>query len=382
MRIGIITHNYPANKDDRQNAGIFVYDFAEALRNLGHDVFVLSCGKKAKNEKDRAPVSWFTWPGFGKKLGKLKIFNPGDLIAFMVMLIWGCWQTEKFIQKNKIDFVIGMWTVPAGLFSLWGNLRRKTHYCLWSLGSDTYVYSRYPILGNLIKLSLKRAIFLLADGIDLARQTGQIANRPCQFLPSASLMPQSEALKIKKTGPVKFMFLGRIESVKGPDILINTFVKLKDLDFKLHCLGDGSLLPTLKKQVKDFGLEKKVIFYGNVNDPKIIQKHLLSSDWLIIPSRGDSIPLVFSESMKAGLPVVAAEVGDLTELINKYKVGFSFPKEDSQKLAEILRNLINKGRVATKPYQQRTKKASLIFDINTSARSLIKTSLPYLRARQ
>ncbi|KKS69586.1 MAG: hypothetical protein UV41_C0050G0009, partial [Candidatus Daviesbacteria bacterium GW2011_GWA2_42_7] len=41
MRIGIITHNYPNKKGDRQNAGIFVYDIAHALKKLGHEIFVL-----------------------------------------------------------------------------------------------------------------------------------------------------------------------------------------------------------------------------------------------------------------------------------------------------------------------------------------------------
>ncbi len=370
VRIGIITHNYPVNSTDRQNAGIFVYDFAQGLQDLGHEVFVLSCGKRIEREKSKPQTSWFSWPGSGKKLGDLKMFNPVDLLSFFLMLVLGCVQTEKFIQKNKIDFVIGMWTVPAGLFSLWANLRQKIPYSLWSLGSDTYVYSKYPVLGNLIKLALKRAGFLLADGIDLARQTGEIAGRSCQFLPSASKMSKQIQITVKKSGPLKFMFLGRMESVKGPDVLIEAIAKIKDLDFELHLLGDGSLLPSLKDKIKTLGLEKKVIFYGNVNDPKIIFQRLLSSDWLVIPSRSDSIPLAFSESMKASLPVIVAKVGDMAELVDKYKVGFSFPKEDSQKLSAILKELIKKGREDSKSYQQRTKETATVFDINTSARRL------------
>lgn len=371
MRIGIITHNYPVSREDRQNAGIFVYDFAEALKNSGPEVFVLSCGKKNKNETNRTPVAWFSWPGFGKKLGQLKIFNPLDMFSFLVMLLWGGRATEKFIQENKIDFIVGMWTVPAGLFSLWGQIKQKVPYCLWSLGSDTYVYSKYPILGNLIKLALKRSSFLLADGIDLARQTAKIAGKSCEFLPSASQMPQKDSLRVKKEGVIKLMFLGRMELVKGPDVLIEAISKIKDLDFELHCLGDGSLLTGLKEKINNLGINEKVIFYGNVNDPQLIYSRLLASDWLIIPSRSDSIPLVFSESMKAGLPVIVAEVGDMVELVKKYKVGLSFPKEDSQRLAKILEQVINQGRANAKDYEHKIQEAANIFDVNISAKSLL-----------
>lgn len=377
MRIGIVTHNYPAGKEDRQNAGIFVYDFAGALQDLGHEVFVLSCGKPTKNESNEPPVTWFTWPGFGKKLGQLKFFNPLDLFSFIAMFLWGSRATERFIRGNKIDFMVGMWTVPAGFFTMWGQLRQKVPYCLWSLGSDTYVYSKYPILGNLIKLALKRANFLLADGIDLAKQTSKIAKNHCEFIPSASQMPQVGKSAAKKAGPINLMFLGRMELVKGPDVLINAVSKLRDLDFKLHCLGDGSLLPTLKHQVEELGLGKKVVFYGNVNDSKVIYSRLLSSDWLIVPSRSDSIPLVFSESMKAGLPVIVADAGDMVELVKKYKVGLSFPKEDSEKLAEILKRVISRGRIYTKSYQQKAEEAARIFDVNSSARSLVSMIKEY-----
>lgn len=371
MRIGIITHNYPTNGQDRQNAGIFVYDFAQALKDLGHDVFVLAPGKAVANEKDKVPVTWFSWPGIRKKLGKLRIFNPLDLLIFLSMLFLGCWQSEKFCRENKIDFVTGMWTVPSGLFAYWASFRSKTPYCLWSLGSDTYIYSKYPILGYLIKSALHKAKFLVADGIDLARQTGEIANRHCEFLPSASQLSHITLLNKKKTGPLRLVFLGRMEPVKGPDVLIEALLKLDGLDFEVHMIGDGSLLPGLKAKVRDVGLDKKITFYGNISDQNLIYKNLVISDWLIIPSRSDSIPLVFSEGMKANIPVIVAEVGDMVELVKKYKVGLSFPKEDSHKLAIILRNTILKGRIITKQYRQKTKDLAMMFDIDASAKRLL-----------
>lgn len=371
MRIGIITHNYPASKNDRQNAGIFVYDMAHALQKLGHQVFVLCPKAGQKEEKDIVKVIRFNWMGKGTKLGSFNPWNPKDILLFFNVFFSGFGAAENFVEKNNIDFVISMWAIPAGIFALWANLRKKVPYTIWALGSDIYIFARYPLIGSIVKLALRTASFLIADGIDLAKQTSKIAGKKCDFLPSASNLSHAFGKSASKKGPIRFIFLGRMEPVKGPDILIESICKLKDLDFQLHCLGDGSLLSILKKQVEEKGLNKKVIFYGNVSDPKIISGKLSSSDWVVIPSRSDSIPLVFSESMKAGTPLIVAEVGDMVSLVEKYKVGLSFPKENKQKLANILRKVITEGRGYVKIYQKNTKKAAEIFDVNFSAKELI-----------
>ena len=125
MRIGIITHNYPAHKNDRQNAGIFVYDFAHALQKLGHKVFVLCPDNTPKKEKDAVSVTRFKWMGKGTKLGSLNPFNPKDILLFLNVFFSGFKAAEKFATENKIDFIISMWAIPAGIFALWINFRKK-----------------------------------------------------------------------------------------------------------------------------------------------------------------------------------------------------------------------------------------------------------------
>lgn len=371
MRIGIITHNYPASKYDRQNAGIFVYDFAHALHKLGHKVFVLCPNNGQKKEKDIVTVNYFNWMGKGTKLGSFNPFNPKDILLFFNIFFSGFKASESFCKDNKIDFIISMWAIPAGIFALWANLKRKIPYCIWALGSDIYVFMKYPIIKSIIKLALKKSTFLIADGLDLAKKTSKIANKKCYFLPSASKMPKYSQNYIRKNNNcVKFAFLGRMELVKGTDILIDAFLKLSNLKFELHCMGDGSLLPILKQKVIDNGLDQKIIFYGNVFDSQKIMKVLTSSDWVVIPSRSDSIPLVFSESMKAGCPVLVSSVGDLPALIKKYNVGLSFPKEDVNNLAKILKNIILKKNIKN-IYQKNTKETAKIFDINFSAKEII-----------
>jgi len=50
--------------------------------------------------------------------------------------------------------------------------------------------------------------------------------------------------------------------------------------------------------------------------PKAEAEHaIVRSDWVLIPSRIESIPVIFSDAMKLGRPVVATPVGDLPQLV-------------------------------------------------------------------
>lgn len=375
MRIGIITHNYPSSKGDRQNAGIFVYDFAHALKKSNQEVFVLAPKSNASVGKMDIPVTWFGWAGQAKKLGDLKLYNPVDLWLFINLLYSGCRAAAKFSKDKKIDFIIGMWSFPAGIFALWANMTEKVPYCLWSLGSDIYIYARYPILRTMIKIALQKAKFLLADGVDLAKETEKLAGRKCDFLPSASKLydvTQNSKKQSKGKNKTVLAFLGRMELVKGPDILLSALINIKDVidKFEVHFMSNGSLLPILEERARIAGISSNITFHGSVSESEKINI-IKQADWLIIPSRSDSIPLIFSEAMKLCVPVVAASLPDLKYLVKKYNVGFLFEPENTRELAKIIKGLPEeKDRWLT--FSNSTKEVGKLFSPEESAKELIE----------
>ena len=160
--------------------------------------------------------------------------------------------------------------------------------------------------------------------------------------------------------------------MKGPDILVEALFGLgKKIDsFRVTIIGDGSLAGELKRKIRDGGLFSYVDFPGNISDKKRIGKILGNSDWLIIPSRSDSIPLVFSEAMKSSLPVICSGLPDLRYLIKKYKVGYLFRPGSSNELSRILKELPEKFRERT-IFSGRTGKAAEDFGIEASAEKLM-----------
>lgn len=81
-------------------------------------------------------------------------------------------------------------------------------------------------------------------------------------------------------------FISRLYEEKRPELLLNLLSALKQKGFDsvgIHYVGEGDMLPFLKKRVVELGLEKDVIFHGAVYDEFKTGKILFCSDLMIIP---------------------------------------------------------------------------------------------------
>lgn len=371
MRIGIFTHNFPWGVNDRQNAGTFVNDIAQELA-LKNRVSVYSQNDRLGVEKiGKVNISYFPWVK-GKNIGSLKFWNPLDVIRFCLYFISGIGNLKTFIRTNKIEVNLSMWAFPGGVFAYLCKKLYKIPYVVWCLGSDIYIYSRYPVINSLIKKILRSADLLLADGFDLAKRVTNISGRKCLFLSSASKV-MCPGVPVTKTKPEKLRLLmvGRMEKIKGPDIMLDALFKLgQNINkYEVHFVGDGALLEELQNKVEKSGHKQEIIFHGNINSFKEIGTIMRQFDWLVIPSLSDSIPLVFSEAMKCGLPVIVSDLSDLKYLVGHYHVGLVFKKGNVNSLANLLSKLpllMDKRKY----FVNNTSEVALSFSVEESAKKL------------
>lgn len=102
--------------------------------------------------------------------------------------------------------------------------------------------------------------------------------------------------------------------------------------------GDGPLRPGLEAEAAQLGLGNRVRFLGDRRDISAI---LRSLDLSVLPSASESLSNVILESMAAGVPVVASDVGGNVELVSEER-GILFPMGDevglSASLARLLRD--------------------------------------------
>lgn len=374
-KILILTHNYPTSSTERRNAGIFVHDFAKELVKIGVRVYVF-CPSSSKNSDkiEGIPVYWFSWGRNNKSLKELKLWNPVDLINVFIFFFRGIRESLSFADKIKPDYCLSMWSVPSGVFAYVIRKKFNIRYGVWVLGSDIYVYAKFLIFSQIIKQVIKGANHVFSDGFELAHIVKSFTGRKCYFLPSSTRFDGNvKLINVRVRGEKTILtYVGRAEPEKGLDLLIETMLKMSQKNrenFTVNIVGDGSLLRGLKVKAKQMNLGSYFHFYGNINDKNKIFNILSSSDWLVIPSRSDSIPLIFSESMKAGTPVIASALPDLRKLIDKYQVGIYFKPDNEDDLEWVILNLPpeRKRRIMSR----NTKKAAKAFSLNSSVKKFL-----------
>lgn len=102
-------------------------------------------------------------------------------------------------------------------------------------------------------------------------------------------------------------------------------------------VGDGEFRPTLEQIARDLGIAERVIFTGKRAD---IPALLGLSDIFVLPTLNDALPTVLMESMAAGKPIVASNLGGVPEMVIDGENGLLVPLQDPQKLAQACMKLL------------------------------------------
>lgn len=136
------------------------------------------------------------------------------------------------------------------------------------------------------------------------------------------------------------LFIGRIDPVKGPDILINAFAKVSKI-FKNYqliiCGNDNNYLATLKKIVNELNLQNKVTFLGPVINNEKISAYK-ASNLMVIPSRFDTMTIVSLEAGISGLPFLISNESNFPKIKSNH--GIFFEDADEDKLAKKIISIL------------------------------------------
>ena len=109
-----------------------------------------------------------------------------------------------------------------------------------------------------------------------------------------------------------FGFVGRLESVKGPDRFVHLAAHYRgDAGFVL--IGTGSFERDLRGRVAAQGLSDRVAFMGEVPEATA---YLRQFDLLVLPSRHEGFPMVLLEAAACEIPVVPFDVGGVREVLD------------------------------------------------------------------
>jgi glycosyltransferase involved in cell wall biosynthesis len=312
-------------------------------------------------------VRWFEWAGSTKPLVDFSLRSPGDLRLIVSLLRSGERALRALLEEEHTEAVLALWALPAGYLA-WRACRPRPSYSVWALGSDIHTWARRPVIGNLVRRVLRDAQHRFADGIELGTEVTRICGGDCDFLPTTRRLPTPAPLPRPLGTGVNFLFVGRLEAVKGADVLIEAMLRLihSGSDARLVLCGTGSMERSLKSQVESSGAADRIAFLSS-QPGDVVAGYMSACDCLVVPSRNESIPIVFSEALQAGLPMLVTDVGDMGELARRHGLAAPIPAADAGALAAAMDIFINDREAQTAAYKKAREELLGIFDVGATA---------------
>lgn len=354
-RLLLLTSSFPRSSED-ETCG-YVRDFARYLaKDFTVTVLTFADAEAIDEPRDafRLVRAASLLPRRLNPLRAAKDFNEVAGSSFFTRLLACVSLAGFFLDALRLslraDAICSHWLLPSGLCgAMLSRLLRKPHVVVEHSGalhllrglrggrriarficerSEKVVVVSRDLQDKLNDLcpAAKSKIEVIPMGIDL-----EIIN------PKLGAVAPRDSFKGTET-PARethLLFLGRLVEIKGLQVLLKALAHRRDMH--LTIAGDGEKRQELEQLAQAVGI--KATFLGQVGRAE--RACLLATcDALVIPSlvlpsgRTEGLPVVALEAFAAGLPVIAARVGGLSEIVADGQNGLLFEAGDQAMLAE------------------------------------------------
>jgi len=142
---------------------------------------------------------------------------------------------------------------------------------------------------------------------------------------------------------------------------------------KIRICGGGPLEEDVSKAIDVLHFNGRPVYKSGFLDKSQAAELLMWADYVLIPSRIESIPVVFSDAMQCGVPVITTPVGDLPRIVKKYDVGILAANVSSDAIYNAICKALDKS---PSEFYMKTQLASQEFNI----KRIVKQYLEYINS--
>ena len=360
-RIAVLSvHTSPlAAMGGRETGGMNVYvrELSQALgaRGYGVDVFTRAASPDAPLTQPFGPNARVINIGAGPRAPIRKEVIASHLGEFEAnVLAFAASEGITYDMVHSHYWMSGV--VAVRLSARW----RVPHIAMFHTLGEVKNRARATEHEPRSRIDAERAIAASADRIVVASEhekhlltelygadAASIAVVPCGIDLDLFTPIEKEVARRKlglKDGERIILFVGRIEPLKGIDILIGAAAQLhEDENFNVLIVGgDGASdeIDVLRRQAERLGVDHHISFVGAV-EHEMLPLYYNAADVCVVPSYYESFGLVAIESMACGTPVVASRVGGLAGTIMDGETGYLIPWRCPEPFAERLELLLD-----------------------------------------
>ena len=133
---------------------------------------------------------------------------------------------------------------------------------------------------------------------------------------------------------INFIFLGNVGIAQDMDCILKAACILKEKNFTIHIVGDGTYLDECKRLAREYGIKDKIIFYGR-RPVEEMPKFYKMADACLLTLKDDTwigrtIPAKLQGYMAAGKPVIGAINGAAQQIFMRLIAAYVFPQATSR----------------------------------------------------
>ena len=332
------------------HGGLFCLEQAKALKNLGHEVRIVSnvqlgitvelhdyfmlSYRRYEHEMDGITV----YQSYQRGLPKVIRYNVKRWVAIVRSMF--AQYVEKYGRPDIIHAHCAKW---AGYAAMLISREYGIPYVITEHLSKTIFDDEFRLVGNtpwqipLLTEAYQHASKVLSVSDELPERLSVYFGKDYQW-ETVSNIVDTLFYQYRQREPLqgrafRFCCLANYIPLKGYDVLFSAFRKLRKegLNVELHIAGRGTDTASCRNQLTDG------MFTHGLMDRQAVCQLLYVSDALVLASRSEAQPLVLLEAMSTGIPVVSTEV--IPQNLRLEGGCFIVPVDNADALADAMKHV-------------------------------------------
>jgi glycosyltransferase involved in cell wall biosynthesis len=167
--------------------------------------------------------------------------------------------------------------------------------------------------------------------------------------------------RLERETELRCTMVARFTGFKDHALLLRAFAGVPG-NARLVLAGDGSTLAAAKALARQLGIDERVEFAGVRSDvPELLER----SDVFILASKQETLPISILEAMRAGLPVIATNVGGIPEEVIHEETGLLVRPGSVEDLSAALIRLLGNRTLRTEMGRAGRKRFEKMFQAQT-----------------
>jgi len=319
---------YLVTKSEEGGAQTHVYQLSRYFISQGHEVAVMSYpGGWLENEVKKLGGKFYANQFFSNSL------NPFNFLYSMnrVQTIVDDFKPDIVHCHSSIAGLLGRMVIKNCIPTLY-----TAHGWGFNIGVP-FIQKQLAIWGEKFVAKYCVKIICVSKFVKNLAVKYQIAKED-KFELVYNGVETDRQFEYRNDNKIKIVFVGRLAPPKQPLMLLQAVKDLPDElknNLEVLIIGSGPSKIEAEEFIKNNQLQI-VQMLGNLNRQAVL-KVLCQSDIFVLLSQWEGLPLSVLEAMSVGLPVIASDVGGLSEVVNGNN---GFLVRDYNHFFAILKNLV------------------------------------------